>query len=310
MRVFISFHYGTFTSTVASEIREDLSRYEIDAWSFHEASKGGCVVTEEYEQRVRQSDAVIVLWDEGARQSEHVLAELKLAASSSKRIIPVCFDEAPLPLDLATLSCISHKGAHDRNKLVEQLLRALERQRRFQINDKFWGSRVRWKTYTHPPEAFPLCGRDDSLLLVATRESRMSIQSESEGTYGTLRVVARSGWRTDTSVGLEKWVDHRRYSVRVQGNGTATVERGRLGPWAAILGSATSFPVHEWTSIKKDAIDIRFTWSKKQITIRVNGRIVCDIATSIHVPLRIRLNADVSDSISVIDAEWPTWSTS
>ena len=308
MKVFISFHRDDFTSIVASEIRQDLRRYEIDAWSFLDASVAGRLVEEEYADRVQQSEAVIVLWDAGAMESPHVLKELELAAG--KRIIPICLDKSELPRMLKGVSCILHTEAHNRNHLVRLLLLALGRDHKFEVNDKFWTSQVRWKTYDQPHEAYPLWGRDDSLLLVGSGESRMSIQSESEGRYGTLRVVARSGhWRTDTSVGLEKWVDSRRYSLRVEGNGMVTIDNGLLPIWARLRGSAHSFPIDEWPRIKKRDLKIEFRWSKERTTVHLNERVVCDVATSIHVPLRIRLNADVADSLRVSRAEWPTWST-
>jgi hypothetical protein len=128
----------------------------------------------------------------------------------------------------------------------------------------------------------------------------MEIQTEEDFCYGSLKLEVVSNWRTDSSIGFEKWYGRDRYSIVLQGNGYVWIRwRGRL--WE----KRESFLVNSWRQLRKQLLVLHIDWEKATTIVGVNGTEVCCTKTRVHRPLNVRLNADLNDFMLVTDILWP-----
>jgi len=310
-RVFLSYSVsgdeGMFVHNVVEHLYQDLTANEYEVWGYERKSTLGEDFREKYRQVIQESNFFVVFCNEAARQSEYIKDEIKTAVDCIKtkaiKIIPVQLDkENPHPLlDQLYLPAIPYYDKERRNRvyLLHRLLTAMGAPLTTPPGDKFSALGQVWKVYQRDPMNYPIYN-PDSIRLLGSEGSRMDIQTEGDFTYGSVQLEVESKWRTDTSVGFEKWYGRDRYSITLQGDGNVWVR------WPGLLwGKSEHFPVANWRQIRQEPIVLRIDWGEIETAIFVNNTETCRTRTQIHRPLKLRMNADFSDYLVATSILWP-----
>jgi hypothetical protein len=310
-RVFLSYSAsgdeGTFVHNVVEHLYQDLTANGYEVWGYERKSTIGEDFREKYKQVIQESNFFVVFCNETARQSEYIKDEIKTAVDCIKtkaiKIIPVQLDkENPHPLlDQLYLPAIPYYDKERRNRvyLLHRLLTAMGASLTTPPGDKFSALGQVWKVYQRDPMNYPIYN-PDSIRLLGSEGSRMDIQTEGDFTYGSLQLEVESKWRTDTSVGFEKWYGRDRYSITLQGDGNVWVR------WPGLLwGKSEHFPVANWRQIRQEPIVLRIDWSETETAVFANDIKTCRTRTRIHRPLKLRMNADFNDYLIATKISWP-----
>jgi hypothetical protein len=295
--VFISYSTGgdggKFVHDTVEQLYQDLSANCCQAWMFERESVGGTQFQDQYKQAIKDSDAFILFCNVPARNSIYIEEEIKTARQQAKPIIQVLLDRnGPHPLlkeESLTPIPYNDSDRHNRVYLLSHILKAIGIPVIAAPGDTFRALGLLWKVYHRDQMYYPICNQD-SIRLLASESSRMEIQTEVDFMHASLKLQAEAKWKTDTSIGFEKWYGGERYSIALQ-NGYVWI-RGQ-GAW---LRRSKSYKIGDWQQIRsKKLIELEIDWNKFETNISVNNLQICRLKSQVEKPLNLRLCADFGD---------------
>jgi len=262
-------------------------------WGFERERIGGVRFQDQYKQAVKDCDSFILFCNASARNSIYIDEEIRTALEYTKPIIQVLLDNnGPHPLlKKENLTPIPYNDEYQRNRvyLLHHILKAIGIPATASAGDKFKALGLIWKVYQRDQMYYPTCNQG-SIRLLGSESSRMDIQTEEDFTNALVRLKAEANWRTDTSIGLEKWHGRERYSIALQ-NGYVWIR------WQGQFGSKSkNYIVRNWQQVRlKKLVELEINWNKFDTTVSVNNVQICQAKTRVHTPLKLRLNADMGD---------------
>jgi hypothetical protein len=300
-KVFISYSRsgdeGTFVHDLVEQLHQDLTANGCEVWSFERESVGGTKFQKRYKQAVGTSNYFLLFCTDSARGSKYIAEEIETALANAKPIIQILIDNnGPHPLlKEKNLAAIPYNDENHRNRvyLLSHVLKAIGLSRTVPPGDKFRALGLLWKVYQRDQMYYPICNQD-SIQLLGSESSRMDIQTEDDFTYASMQLKAESNWRTDTSIGFEKWYGSERYSITLQ-DGYIWIR------WRGLFRSRSKhYKIINWQEQRLEKlIGLEIRWDKINTQVFVNDTQICQERTLVHRPLKIRLDADIDDYLTL-----------